>query len=212
MKSIILKPEEVRGLLDGTRTQLRRLVKPQPKQKETAFNGLGWEYMDYPVINKLNKRLFVLEDKFKNHLLNFSLFSPGDRLWVKEAWRFAYGLSSDGLQIIYKESHDEIGKVVPKKFEHKIPKYAESKWRPPSSMFRWASRLTLEVKRVWVHRIQEILECDMQKEGLNWSYSGFDPDDNGNPDELFKDYWQSLYPGSWERNDWVFAAQVEVAR
>ena len=85
-------------------------------------------------------------------------------------------------------------------------------------MPRWACRLTLKVKRVWVHRIQDISEEDAMAEGcfvtgglyrgsvhpVKGTRKGF-----ATAGHAFRDLWESIYPGSWDRNDWVWACEFE---
>lgn len=73
----------------------------------------------------------------------------------------------------------------------------EKKQGIPNGIFREAARTFLRVKRVWVHRIREISEAEALAEGC------------ASVDE-FCDLWESLYPGSWERNDYVWAEEHEL--
>jgi uncharacterized protein YhfF len=73
-------------------------------------------------------------------------------------------------------------------------------------MPRWASRITLEITGVRVERVQEIEAEDVDAEGLpegEWSHV-----DGWRRDE-FRRLWQSTYPGSWDRNDWVWVIEFK---
>ena len=78
-------------------------------------------------------------------------------------------------------------------------------------MPRWASRIDLLVKRVWVEQVQDISEADAIAEGVVCPKLGT----NGmKPETLFKDLWNSIYGKkpdcSWEDNPWVWAVEFEV--
>lgn len=64
MKPIFLNTEMVRAILDGRRTQTRRVVKPQPQSY--LFDGRGYIFDE----GELPK----------------PQYQPGDILWVRETW------------------------------------------------------------------------------------------------------------------------------
>jgi hypothetical protein len=92
-------------------------------------------------------------------------------------------------------------------------------------MYKSLIRLKPPVKRVWVEQVQDISEEDALAEGI-----GSDtlaacgdhpelrcyvtiPDDNHayvTPIAAFQPFWNTLYPGSWGRNDWVFACEFSI--
>jgi len=72
--------------------------------------------------------------------------------------------------------------------------------QPEPNFPRWASRITLEVTGVRCEQIQSISEADCYAEGIQPS----DQLTNLNSLIEFRDLWQSIYPGSWEDNQWVF--------
>jgi hypothetical protein len=89
-------------------------------------------------------------------------------------------------------------------------------------MPRWASRITLEITDVRVQRLQGISEEDAQAEGLTANYQdGIEC--SAIPQErhrwhkphraFFSALWESTYgPGSWDRNDWVWALTFKVVK
>ena len=121
---------------------------------------------------------------------------PGDRLWVRETWRFPAGAPSTWVD--YKADDSRGG------FE----------WRSPIHMPRWASRLTLEVVGVRVEPLQEISRADAKAEG-------FMPSDGnglersrgrsfGNAQLAFSDTWDALNAKrgfGWTSNPWVWVVE-----
>lgn len=108
-------------------------------------------------------------------------------------------------------------------------------WRPSIHMPKWAARIFLRVNSVRVERIQDISPDDILAEGLDnygWDYAE-SSDDSGDKfmywdhtndnypkwaewissceciEDIFAAFWDSIYPGSWERNDWVWVYDFE---
>ena len=93
-------------------------------------------------------------------------------------------------------------------------------WRPSIHMPRWASRITLEIEKVWVERVQDITEEGALAEGITW------PDRDGKPyrppidttgmsdlglaKARYAELWDSLNAKrdggvyAWDANPWVF--------
>lgn len=108
--------------------------------------------------------------------------------------------------------------AVPKKFrtpEHCI--YAASwddgvdlVWRPSIHMPRWACRLTLEVTKVRIERLQDISDDDCIAEGVDNTIAAQfvtqSPMKMGHCEKVaFAGLWESINgPGSWARKDWLF--------
>lgn len=125
-KPILFKPEMVRAILEGRKTQTRRIIKPQPNSgpngQMVALGDGSWGLSDGDLSGK------------------WKLAQPGDLLWVREVYAHGWPMNSgdvmppqprDGeIAITYKESG-------------KVPFGGSGKWRSPIHMPRWASRITL---------------------------------------------------------------------
>jgi hypothetical protein len=130
----------VRAILDGRKTQTRRVVKPQPTE-ETGWGG--FEGMGY---------LPVKEDEEPLHC---PYGRPGDHLWVREN----YTVNGDGM--FYSADGSEIEPSEGAVWEGKEGGH------PSIHMPRWASRITLEVTGVWVEQVQQIRNVDARAEGCD---------------------------------------------
>ena len=93
---------------------------------------------------------------------------PGDKLWVRESIRKVH--SRQGEPIYRADIPDDVAR--------------DFAWKPSIHMPRWASRITLEVKRVWDEKVQDISQQDIFAEG--WGYCG----DNF---YHFSELWDSIY-------------------
>lgn len=152
----------VRAILDGTKTQTRRVITPQLDpawgvtsagvlSSHTVHDGEWWWLSGDP---KDFETLGVCGDPFR-----CPYGVPGDRLWVRESWC----ATLDGWPVFRPVGPDC---KVWYKANNDRPTWAEQRWKPSIHMPRWASRITLEVTRVWVERVREIKDNDALAEGV----------------------------------------------
>lgn len=174
----------IRAILEGRKTQTRRVVNPQPdgrldhEPREVAeFYGTGTDI-------KTNRAWFVTRDAKHNPVCSFragkdsiggdyacQYGSVGTRLWVRETWaaheyydcRKPISIP-DGVTIECLESPH--GVITEGDGHRPIESGERGKWRPSIFMPRWASRMTLEITEVRVERVQEISEADAMAEGV----------------------------------------------
>lgn len=133
-RPINLYDDEVHDAVAGQLTQVRRLIAPQPEIKYVGGWGLCW-YRHPDCFTEMSQE--------KPSLSNLAVFiarllahcpygKPGDRLWVREAWK------QIGEQVWYRFCQDET-RVAGTRL---IP---ISNWRSATHMPRALSRITLEV-------------------------------------------------------------------
>lgn len=153
---------------------------------------------------------------------------PGDRLWVREAWRTYASLDGipprdirPGAGVQYEAG----GTNVPgDRGEYLL---GMGRLRPGMFMPRWASRITLEITAVRVERLQDISGRDCLAEGI--AEVEFRPDDGFpmclgymvgpndgktslkvTPQESYRELWEQINgPGSWEKNPWVWVVEFK---
>lgn len=207
-RPILFSGPMVRALLDGRKTQTRRVIKPQP-----VLSG-DWAEWPHP------KRGFgTYSCQFASSVVEAGdrlPYAPADRLWVKETWRGA--LSFDHL----KPADLPVGAVQWEADGSKhFDDFAAGKLRPSIFMPRWASRITLMVTDVRVQRIQDITEEDAKAEGASQSPMPEldEPLSSGgklyqpNHRDGFRTLWDSLNADrgfSWYANPWVVAIAFTV--
>ena len=194
-RPILFSAPMVRALLDGRKTQTRRVLKPWPGaqakwltmsvlhqspscQLADCHGHLGVQ-MQHP---RAGQRINGIDIDSMSPLTWVRLpYAPGDRLWVRETWRPHY--LGDGiwdLDLTY-AADDERRTIKDGEFGEKDwtwPKAADRGNVSPLFMPRWASRLTLAVTDVRVQRLQDISEVDAQAEGIERMKTGrgyYDP-------------------------------------
>ena len=211
-RPILFSAPMVRAILDGRKTQTRRIVKPQPEMiQDCDPEGYSW------VPQYGGRELSWTQCPYGQ---------PGDRLGVREAhsilnthgqhradglrWGPWGGLpttvSPDGTKIAY--------------YREGFDRADPPRWRPSIHMPRWASRLTLEVTGVKVERLQDISEADALAEGVVWSdeWSAFVVPGIEHPNEdfpvlsrptaraMYAALWDFINGlGAWSENTWVAA-------
>lgn len=189
-RPIIMTAESVLAILDGRKTQTRRVIEPQPVVEK--IEG-GWRidgqcyFMGYAA-DHIAKRV-------PNPRGN-----PGDRLWVKEAFfcnSFDYPKPTEhARENLYYRADGE-----PEMEGETVGKEGGG-WKSPLFMPRWASRITLEISEVRVQRLHEINHEDACAEGI-LPINGIP-----NTEEIaYLRLWDQInakrgFP--WESNPWVW--------
>lgn len=136
-RPILFSGPMVRALLDGRKTQTRRIVRSPEKYTRIRDCGFACPYG-----------------------------VPGDRLWGKETWGFDRGVRHDFRPIGPRDlSGMDLREHLLFRADRETG--AVPRWRPSIFMPRWASRLTLEIAEVRVQRLQEITEEDAKAEGAD---------------------------------------------
>lgn len=171
-RPIILAAESVRAIIDGRKTQTRRVVKwPVAADADEVFAWFaGQEIRDtWPHVS--HDGLYQHSPRGLQWLGPCPFGSPGDTLWVREAWY--YDIDPLGpipkekpanhlMEHLYYRANGECCEQIP---ECQCAETGPTRWRSPLHMPRWASRLTLRVKAVRVERVQAISEADCVAEG-----------------------------------------------
>ena len=145
---ILFSGPMVRAILDGRKTQTRRVIKWKCNRGPDGYDTVGEsKIIRVPWTERTLAKILVPECPYG---------VPGDRLWVRETWgKDLYAHLSGHVPILYK--------VGPPSIDPDYP----VKWNPSIHMPRWASRLTLEVVEVRAQRLQDITEQDAIAEGVS---------------------------------------------
>lgn len=199
-RGILFSAPMVRAVLAGTKTQTRRAMSLQPSEDTTVHV----ERFHQTVIDRRGEEqpgpeIFGAWWHDGESGLRCPYGQPGDRLWVREAWRTVAGaddIPPRNLMNVESFTHYEADAAKP---------LHVGKLRPSMFMPRWASRITLEITDVRVDRLQDISDEDLAAEGIQELIdAGVDHD--GTPRDTYRTLWDALNGcGSWAANPWVWA-------
>jgi len=206
VKPILFNTEMVRAILDGRKTQTRRVIKVPPTARLT---GIGGGQADFEWRQKMKNADIVL-DKYKD--VGFP-YQPGDILYVRETWStrpsdHCYAQPCHGSQCPYPSCDSADGPCFPDEYIYKasdnLPECG-GKWHPSIHMPKAAARIFLRVTDVRAERLQHITRDGAISEGCNAAI----------PILGFKRIWNStIKPADhdgydWDANPWVWVISFE---
>lgn len=214
-RPILFSAPMVLALLNGSKTQTRRIVKPQPPSGHSLAGFCSFSMNPADVDKAVWSGGPAEAALIDPHRVRCPYGQRGDRLWVKETWRphVAHGCvmgSCDcgDLNITYAaDGHIEHARDGTIPADWTLPKAAATGNVSPFFMPRWASRLTLEITAVRVRRLQDINRVDAEAEGCAGGHGSI-PDYNYSaiPQEHFMHVWNAINGASaWNENPWVWA-------
>lgn len=218
-RPILFSAAMVKAILDGRKTQTRRIVRgapDAPDYRPVAIESPFWSFSP-------------TSDYGSATDVRCPYGAVGDRLWVRETWycddytapsferaRSGYvGKPPSDVQIIKQwldamyyraDTASGLGKIC-----ELIPECCcdgQSPWKPGIHMPRWASRIELDVTGVRVERLRDIDRDDAIAEGCcdHESQDGLEQ----SADEVFRDLWISINGAeSWDANVWVWVVEFK---
>ena len=213
-RPILFSAPMVRALLDGSKTQTRRVVKMPPSWDCVVYADCGagmWPYAsddgESPTYDN-NEVPMVCPYGLR-----------GYRLWVRESfWGCDMPGYGDTPCVVYDD-------------EWKGKEYQPAEARPWARKFgripsihmpREASRILLEIVSVHVERLNDISEADALAEGIDAdelaerqdSYDivckGAEASGRATEQSMFRELWESINgAGSWDANPWVWVVEFK---
>lgn len=216
-RPILFSAPMVRAILEGRKTQTRRILKPQP-----IYNGFGkpgedtgWEIPCHCGSYPPSALLWPDEN---GGMLNGDAGHPWvgvERLWVKEtfAWHCndkGEGIvtyRSGGARFMLCEDNGEGDPVAIGAATEPNSRFVPAKWKPSIQLPRWASRITLEIADVHAERLNDISEADAIAEGVSLSGSSRHGYEARFAYQLL---WEDINGfGSWANNPWVWVIKFK---
>lgn len=180
-RPILFSTEMIQAILDGRKTQTRRIIKPQPTYSEkTGFAYGKW-------CCGIGSNYYESQKNFIDVKCPYG--KVGNILWVRETWAIDGNITKCFL---YKANYN---------------KEINVKWKPSIHMPKVACRIKLRITDIQVQKLQVITEEDAKKEGikipvtpegnylfeLSAKYPNYKYFDNEK-----KNYFTACYAGLWD--------------
>lgn len=228
-RPILFSGPMVRAILDGTKTQTRRVMKPQPERCPVDYPRPGhW----WPSRN--HQSMLHVEDELQNLSGGWSGLAASacpygedrDRLWVRECFA-AWWTTATGTRSHVMGYRADINDPDWDGFGADDPWWLDAKWEPSIHMPRAFSRITLEITDVRVQRLHDISHDDILAEGIrvpttedghalidvstkDGPAAFLDRETIRDPKAILRAHWAALWcsingRASWDANPWVWA-------
>jgi hypothetical protein len=202
----------VRALLDGRKTQTRRIVKPQTDDSWDDFTIVAEHYT--PVCFDKKGEAYPGTEVFgfgsPEQGWKSPYGEPGDRLWVRETSIIAPKRWSTPDSSSIKDSdgdHRQVQYIATHPCTEAADDYKLKK-TPSIFMPRWASRITLEITNIRVERLNDISDEDAKSEGTKPFTTDFLGE--GHAKACYADLWNEINgTGSWDKNPWVWVIEFQ---
>lgn len=173
---ILFSGPMVRAILDGSKTQTRRIIKRTDTGRVKAIGShRNWHLEDPHCVQACPQG------------------KPGDQLWVRETWATTEQAGDHAADacIVYRATDPDWQTME------------GWKWKPSIFLPRAYSRITLEITDIRVQRLNDITEADAKAEGVE-DYRFLSPHSDFRAGFLC--LWESINgPGSWQDNPYVWA-------
>lgn len=214
-RPLIFSDEMVRAIIDGRKTQTRRICRCQDIGVATP--------PDRRLKGPIGSRAHALHGEWSESERQFWLETMcergkiGNRFWIREAWGY-FG----GEEYIYQREQSAVMYRATWLTDSRRPvshsgvtPLGDRKWRTPVFMPRWASRLTIELTEIRIERVQDISDADAIAEGLYQrcgdvypaitEYSCGDDFWTTKPRIAFQRLWMRINgKASWDANPFVW--------
>lgn len=215
-RPVIFNGEMVRSILDGRKTQTRRLVPEWQRPKYYPENDDEPHY-NWMAVAQSDRRwgYGVFGETEEVCAKELSIMAPcpfgnaGDRLWVRETFMDLTGTGIEATTGKF-EGFAYRADTPAGSYGDEVRKEYGLKWTPSLHMPRKACRILLEITAVRVERLNDISDGDAIREGC----SAADMNSGDCVADVFAHLWASIYGAeNWRANPWVWVIEfrrVEV--
>jgi len=192
MKPIIFSTPMVQAILDGKKTQTRRVIKIDDAPENWKISIAGTSIV-----------------RTEPYDVKLPRYAAGDILWVRETF----------CEVPYEHNHAPIkgGHITIPKYAYKADSERDYTgiWKPSIHMPREAARIFLMVKAIRAEKLRDISETDAIAEGVNHQW-GINHNGEKTLEKVcttvFKELWDSLNEKrgyGWNTNPWVWVIEFE---
>lgn len=221
-RPILFSAPMVRAILDGRKSQTRRVMKHQPPDDVAPITVARYHptIIDRHGDEAPGDEVFGAYSEDGVWGCKCPYGEPRDRLWVRETWRGVVEINPPG-----KTTELGVARYVPdqeycRRVEYQATHERDSEpWRPSIHMPRWASRITLEITGVRAERLQSISEDDAIAEGVDGPMCAAAVGRAPSRHKLlpaavhgYAHLWDSLNSGrgqGWDTNPWVWVVEFK---
>lgn len=223
-KPILFSGPMVRAILDGRKTQTRRIVSPQFSTLwgQGCPNQHGFSVMQ-PAQAKNWRDAYAVHTDIEDSTGAWTwLFCPfgkkGDRLWVRET--YTPDPPQDGTWDFYSYTDGVLYNLeaIPERFRNPANVIYRASWDNPETMLwrpsifmpRWASRIALEITGIRVERLQQITEESAKAEGCTQD-ADFSREYPYSYVDQFHRLWNEINGkrADWDSNPWVWVVEFK---
>lgn len=218
-RPILFSAPMVRALLDGSKTQTRRVLKGFDRAHDIELRDDRWIASgDAPTNYDGEVQMNDWQEQIR-----CPYGQSGDRLYVRETFMDLTGTgvehrNADGLR----QQFAYAAEFPPESYGDSARKDYGLKWKPSIHMPRAASRILLEIVSVRVERLNDISEEDAKAEGIennprldpagpcHWRHYGREHTGINCPIESYRTLWEAISgAGSWDANPWVWVVEFK---
>ena len=204
-RPILFNGAMVCAILDGRKTQTRRVCKPAEAASLSDVVGIQ-DPRDFGQSPLEVRGSGWFGDEEGDVQFRSPYGRPGDRLWVKETHRPIFGQTCGLINVDYRADPQE-------KWERMRDHLGLPRWTPSIHMRREYSRILLDVVSVRVERLQAISEEDAAAEG--WTKNPQVSTDPAVHVDAARDWYADLWEringvGSWTANPWVWVVEFQA--
>lgn len=214
--------ESVRAILDGRKTQTRRVVTPQPRLMGQYHGGDSWYWE-----TSLSDAGYIRTNEYalRRWLVNGCSWTVGETLWVQEPHLIVPDTAGCTCNPNVTVSHD--GCETSCVYGVDAARLGIDRFSHPAKMPRWASRIDIHVTGVRCERLQSISGEDAKSEGVecdtvsSWAGS---TDESFYPEGFhgegyragFKIIWDEIHTKkekdglTWDKNPWVWVIEFQM--
>lgn len=206
---LMFKAPLVRSILEGSKTQTRRLVKPAPARDQVLRVIMPPSGTPYAWSNER-----IDSQNLRRIRWDCQAGGPGDRIYVRETWNWFdpqeipadrvgprapfTGIAGGERPIEWVAAFAADGPLPYQGYD------GRDHWRPSIHMPKWAARIWLDITGVRVERLQDISEADCLAEGAHGGHGSIPGYAySATPQENFQHIWEST-GGDWAANPWVW--------
>lgn len=211
-RPILFSAPMVRALLDGSKTQTRRVMKPQPEPVPHRPGDYQWPCNAFQSMVSVSDTRAPGAHGMAGDACPYG--AHGDHLWVRETWYCDHFEVQKGPYLEVPEARE----LLVYRADSERPYEAEQPvWRPSIHMPRWTSRILLEIVSVRVERLNDCSEVDALAEGVkaeSCDHVRLSCEEIGCCGPTAKGMYAALWDqingaGAWAVNPWVWVVEFK---